>query len=122
MLACSLCHLYSLCSPHASLLAWHVELLVMKVTSVQVCSESTSHAEAAQKTYDPQQVQHGKLLFSKYISLLPPAELAMMSTHRRAAAGETLSCCYSSCLYALDLINMAESVITHCQAVAESDW
>jgi len=44
-----LCHLYVLCSPHASLLAWYLEPILMKVMSVQVCSESTSHAEAAQK-------------------------------------------------------------------------
>ncbi len=52
----------------------------------------------------------------------PPTELAMMSTHRRAAAGETLCCRSSFCLYALDLINRAGSVVTHCQPVDESFW
>ncbi len=42
-----------------------------KLLSVQVCSESTSHAEAIQKMYDPQQAERGKLvdlLFSSYSS------------------------------------------------------
>jgi len=37
--------------------------------SVQVCSESTGHVEAPQKTYDPQQDEYGKLvdpLFSSH--------------------------------------------------------
>ena len=52
-------HLYVWCSPDACLLAWHVEPEMM---SVQVCSESTSHAEAVQKTYGSQQVEYGKLV------------------------------------------------------------
>ena len=51
-----------LCSPHAWLLTWHLEPVVTKVMSVQVCSESTSHAGAVQMTHDPQQVEHCKLV------------------------------------------------------------
>jgi len=51
-----------LCSPHAWLLTWHLEPVVTKVMSVQVCSESTSHAGAVQMTRDPQQVEHCKLV------------------------------------------------------------
>ena len=48
-----LCHLYVLCSPNACLLAWHLEPILMDMMSVQVCSESTGHAEAVQMTRDP---------------------------------------------------------------------
>ena len=44
----------------------------------------------------------------------------MLLAHRRAAAGDTMCCRSSSCLYALDVINRAEErVITCCQPVAE---
>ena len=35
--------------------------------SVQVCSESTDHAEDVQKTYNPQQVEYGKLDLSHHL-------------------------------------------------------
>ena len=44
------------------LLAWHFKPVVMKMTSVQVCSECSSHAEAAQVTCDPQQAECDKLV------------------------------------------------------------
>ena len=47
-------HLYALCSPDTCLLAWHLELVVVKMVSVQVCSGLTDHAEPAQMTCDPQ--------------------------------------------------------------------
>ena len=46
----------------------------MKMTSVQVCSESTGHAEAVQMTYDPQQVEYSKLVdlfYSRHNSTTP---------------------------------------------------
>ncbi len=104
------CHLYVLCSPDACWLAWHLEPIVMKVMSVQVCSESTGHAEAVQKTYDPQQVGYGKLvdlLFSRHTSAASNRAGNDVGTqyrsgrgisHRRAAAGRTLCCRSSSCL------------------------
>jgi len=48
--------------PDACLLAWHLEPILMKMMSVQVCSESTGHAEAVHMTHDPQQVVHDKLV------------------------------------------------------------
>ena len=93
----------------------------MRMMSVQVCSESTGHAESIQRMHDTLQVECGKLmdlLFPSYSS----TELAMMSAHRRAAAGDTLCCRSSSCLKALRLINRAESVITHFQPIVESYW
>ncbi len=42
--------------------AWHLEAVVMKMMSVQVCSESTGHAEAVSMTHDPQQVVYCKLV------------------------------------------------------------
>lgn len=80
-----LCHLYVMCSPGTSLLAWHVEPVVMKLMSVQVCSGSTDHAEPAQMTCDPQQAEHGKLvdlLCVPDITPEPPTELALMSTNK----------------------------------------
>jgi len=62
---------YVVCSPDACLLGWHLEPIVMNMMSVQVCSESTGHAEAVQATPDPQQVEYGKLadlLFSSHKS------------------------------------------------------
>jgi len=68
------------------------------------------------------------------LSITPAAasELAMMSTHsaeagedyytEKSAAGRTLCCRSSSCLQALDLINMADNVITHCQPAVEPYW
>ena len=49
-----LCRLYVLCSPNACLLAWHLEPILMKMMSVQLSCESTSHAEAVQMINDPQ--------------------------------------------------------------------
>ena len=72
-------------SPDACLLAWHLEPIVMKMLSVQVCSESTVHVEAVQMTCDPQHVLYGKL-----VNLL----------------------CFS---HSSTTPNRAESVITHCQ-------
>ncbi len=46
----------------------------MKMMSVQVCSESTGHAEAVQMTYDPQQVEYSKLVdlfYSRHNSTTP---------------------------------------------------
>lgn len=56
------------------MLAWHLELIFTKVMSVQVCSESAGHAEAAQVTHDPQQVVYCKLadlLNSRHKSTTP---------------------------------------------------
>ncbi len=42
--------------------------------SLQVCSESTGHAEAVQMTYDPQQVEYSKLVdlfYSRHNSTTP---------------------------------------------------
>ncbi len=55
-------HLYVLCSPDEYLLAKHPKSVTMKMMSVQVCSESTGHAEAVQMTCDPQQAEYGKLV------------------------------------------------------------
>ncbi len=49
-----LCHLYALCSLDTCLLAWHLEPIVIKMMSMQVCSGLTDHAEYAQMTCDPQ--------------------------------------------------------------------
>ena len=65
--------------------------LVMKMMSVQVCSESTSHAEAVQKTYDPQQAEHGKLVDLLCVPGITPAlstELATISTNNTHMAEE----------------------------------
>ena len=46
----------------------------LKMMSVQVCSESTGHAEAVQMTYDPQQVEYSKLVdlfYSRHNSTTP---------------------------------------------------
>ena len=45
-----MCHLNMLCSPDACLLGWHLKPIVVKMVSVQECSESTGHAEAVQMT------------------------------------------------------------------------
>ena len=56
---------------HAYLLAWPLEPIIMKMLSVQVCSESIGHAAGIQRMHDPLQVECGKLvdlLFSSYSS------------------------------------------------------
>ena len=45
--------------------------VIRKFLSVQMCSESTGHAEAGQMTHDPQQANFGQpvdLLFSRHTS------------------------------------------------------
>jgi len=41
--------------------AWQFKPVMVEMLSVQVCSESTGHAEPVQMTCDPQQVEYGKL-------------------------------------------------------------
>ena len=88
----------------------------MKMMSVQVCSESTGHAEGIQRMHDTLQVECGKLVDLLFSAIAGND----VDTHTRAAAGDTLCCRSSSCLKALRLINRAESVISHCQLVAET--
>ncbi len=98
------------CSPDACLLAWHLEPVVMKMMSVQVCSESTGHAEAVQMMHDPQQVVYCKLvdlLYSRHNSSTSnragnDADTQYTSgrgiPHRKAEVGRVLCCRSFYCL------------------------
>ena len=98
------------------LLAWHLEPVVMEMISVQVeygklvdllfsSHSSTTSNRAVNEIYTPH--SFGDIPCGRGI-------------HRGAEAGRTLCCRSSSCLQALDVINRAENMISHCQPVVES--
>jgi len=55
-------HLDVLRSPDACLLAWHLSPVVMKMMSVQVCSESTGHAGLFKRPMTLSRIEFGKLV------------------------------------------------------------
>ena len=86
-------------------LAWPLEPIIMKMLSVQVSLSPLVMLRAFKgcMTLCRSSVANWWSCCFPAIAPLHPTELAMMSTHRRAAAGDTLCCRSSSCLYAMHL-------------------
>ena len=76
------------CCPDACLLAWHLEPAVVKIMSVQVCSESTSHAEVVQMTFNLSRLRTVSWWTCCPPGTTPPhpTEVAMLSTHSKHLA------------------------------------
>jgi hypothetical protein len=72
---------YVVCSPDACLLGWHLEPIVMNMVSVQVCSESTGHAEVFKPPLTLSRLSMVSWRTCCFPAISPPVELAMMSTH-----------------------------------------